>query len=75
MSNSKENTLTTAELRIRNKEQFENASSLYAPVEKIANLLPNAVALRFIGINISYGTLQKEVSRYAKALQSAGIQE
>ena len=75
MSNSKENILTSAELRIRNKEQFENASSLYAPVEKIANLLPNAVALRFMGMNISYGTLQKEVSRYAKALQSAGIQE
>ena len=61
------------EEKIRRGEQFAAAETLFAPVSFAADLFPNNTALRFMGVNIRYKTLQKQVSLYANALTAAGL--
>lgn len=60
---------------IYDRKQFEGADSLYAPVAKVAQLLPKHTALRFMGKNISYARLDRQVRLYARALLDAGLTE
>lgn len=66
-------TLTPNEEKIKNGEQFANATTLFDPVEKTALLFPNNVALRFMGKNIRYAQLRKQIRRYGDALRAAGL--
>ena len=66
--------LTENERKILRGEQFENASTLYAPVEFTAKLFPANVALRFLGKNITYAVLRKNVEKYAACFIAAGLQ-
>ena len=54
-------------------QQFEGAQNLYDPVHKAASLVPNARALRFMGKNISYRTLQKNADALRVAFSAAGF--
>lgn len=58
---------------ISEHKQFEGATTLYEPIERVAKLLPKLTALRFLGHNISYGTLDKTVNKYARILKEAGL--
>lgn len=57
------------------KIQFENAESMYAPLEKAANIIPNNVALRFMGRNITYNTLIQNIEIYEKALLKSNLKK
>ncbi|MDE6398417.1 MAG: acyl--CoA ligase [Clostridiales bacterium] len=65
--------LTENERKIRRGEQFADADTLYAPVEYAAKLFPKNVALRFLGKNIPYAVLRKNVEKYAACFTAAGL--
>ena len=54
-------------------QQFEGAQNLYDPVHKAASLVPSARALRFMGKNISYRSLQKNADALRAAFAAAGF--
>ncbi len=67
--------MTENELFINKGLQFENAVSLYSPVRKTAELFPKHTALRFMGKNISYATLDKKVTKLAANLLKLGLEK
>lgn len=67
--------LTENEKKLLCGEQFENAQTLYDPVQKAAALFPKNVALRFLGKNFSYKTLTAQVEKYARCFTAAGLQK
>ena len=62
-----------ADAFLHSLQQFEDAQNLYDPVHKAASLVPSARALRFMGKNISYRTLQKNADALRVAFTTAGF--
>ncbi|MDE7394519.1 MAG: acyl--CoA ligase [Clostridiales bacterium] len=65
--------LKEADAFLHSLQQFDNADSIYAPVRKAATLVPYARALRYLGKNISYKTLQKNADALCSAFKAAGF--
>lgn len=65
--------LKEADAFLHSLQQFCGADSLYAPVRKAATLVPKARALRYLGKNISYKTLQKNADALCAAFKAAGF--